>query len=147
MTESVFKRAALRLACLHPADRRWVLRRLPAAERQRLTTLLKELDQLGVEDPGVLLAALAAEEAAVLEKAAMAQDLRHEVLDALPPAWTMAALSLAAPAAQKTYLARFPEARRKPLTAQSPGTLPPLLASALRQRLKDAPTKPEASGA
>ena len=136
MTESIYKRAALRLACLHPADRRWMLRRLPASDRRYLSTLLKELERLGIEDPSLLLAALT-KAAPAQENSAAAEEVDPRLLDRLPPVWTMAALSVSSPAAQETYLQRVSPTRRKTLATQAPGSLPPLLAASLRRRLKD----------
>ncbi len=58
-TPAGLRRAALTLHALGPADREWLLRRLPAQSRQALGQLLAELSELGIPpDDAVIRVAL-----------------------------------------------------------------------------------------
>jgi hypothetical protein len=54
------RRAALVLHALQPGDRRWLMARLDAADRQRLQLLIDELDALGIDVETTDVAALTA---------------------------------------------------------------------------------------
>lgn len=135
MSELTLKRAALRIAGLHPADRRWLLRQLPTTPRRRLTAMIRELDALGIEDPEVFLAALTPSAAPTMD--AVPGDLEFALVDQLPPAWAMAALANESPAVRHAYIERCPEARRNDLASQPWQSLPPRLAATLQRRLRE----------
>lgn len=147
MSESTLRRAALRLAGLHSADRRWLLRQLPATSRRRLTAMIAELDALGIEDPGVFLMALEKSTSTAIE--ATSDVLDYTLLDTLPPAWAMAALANEPPAVRHAYVERCPESRRADLANQQLDAAPPRLAASLQRRLSAASqsTKQIADGA
>jgi hypothetical protein len=54
------RETALRLAALHPADREWMLARLPEGARARLQALLAELDELGFRIDDAAIAGMSA---------------------------------------------------------------------------------------
>lgn len=135
MNDNARKRVALKLTALHPADRRWVLKQLPAIHRRPIVRLIAELKRLGLRDAALIDAALSPSSPEPVESAN--PHALYKVLDELPPAWTMAALSLQSAVFRKGYLLRFPEARQRVLTRAFDGTLPPALAAHLQQRLKE----------
>ncbi len=56
----MLKALALKLACIHPEDRDWILRQLSSAEKVAIQPLLNEIHELGLAaDAGIVNAALA----------------------------------------------------------------------------------------
>lgn len=52
---TALRQGAIRLACLHPDDRRWILESLQIAERDVIQEMLDEIDSLGLAaDPSVV---------------------------------------------------------------------------------------------
>lgn len=59
MEISLLRKLAIRLACIHPEDREWILAQLEIGERQRIDDLLQEINLLGLAaDPSVVSAVM-----------------------------------------------------------------------------------------
>ena len=53
------KAVALKIACIHPNDRKWILNQLSETEQEQLRPLLEEIEQLGLNrDPSTIMKAL-----------------------------------------------------------------------------------------
>lgn len=81
-TASAARQAALLLHAMPHADRVWVLGQLPAGQRSQLSTLVEELQQLGIpQDPGLIDLAVASGQANELQSAPL--PITAEEIDAL----------------------------------------------------------------
>lgn len=57
------KAVALKIACIHPNDRTWILNQLSETEQEQLRPLLEEIEQLRLNrDPSIVMRALKATE-------------------------------------------------------------------------------------
>lgn len=61
MSDVQLRKAAIRLACVHPDDRSWVLSQLSSDERQRLTALIDEAAALGLATDAAVVDAVLSE--------------------------------------------------------------------------------------
>lgn len=126
------KMAVLRLAAAHPADRAWLLARLPAAARARAETLLQELARLGVEDYAPLLQKLQAGQT-VADESAGATHAAGAIYSAVDNPW--AGWLLAHPDALTVeQQIRLEDLAGSSLSAPA-AALPPAMQQALRQLL------------
>lgn len=145
MTPHNLKRAALRLASLGPADRRWILRRLPRGCREPLSSQMAGLLKLTRGDAGLLeeiaadLVKQDAERAIAAIPAPPAMDPMQvrltSMLEGLPPNWVAAVLKAQPAAVRDTYIEGRPDGRREELREALTGLqgeLPPRLAGAIR---------------
>lgn len=143
MSNRRHRTAAMRLAALHPADRRWVLKRLPATQRDILGPLVADLLRAGKRDPLVFIEALeqqSREEASDTTRtfAQLPCNRLHAELDKLPAEWAAAALLGEPPTVLAAYAKECAPLRRDSLldTHSRLNAEPP--AKRLQQVLKDA---------
>ncbi|MEH6541737.1 hypothetical protein [Halopseudomonas sp.] len=61
MSDVQLRKAAIRLACIHPDDRSWVLSQLSSDERKRLTALIDEAAALGLTTDAAVVDAVLSE--------------------------------------------------------------------------------------
>ncbi len=134
MSSPELRRAALFLGSLHTEDRKWLLERLPAGQRQTLAPLLKELRSLGSLDPTVAQQLLGGDmDGTALAEPPSPQHLLRG-LQGLSPAWAARVLRACAPDHVDMYVSQL-----TPVTARIvreefsrlPAKLPPGLARAL----------------
>lgn len=139
MTTSSLRYTALRLVALHPADRDWLLERLPVAEASALRALLAE--------PGIERLARVAHDvepplpAVAPVRAAAAPRLPTDSLDRLDPAWASLWLQAAGGDALDRYLTHATPARAARIAAtagQTGSRLPARLAESLGRWVPDA---------
>ena len=104
------RKAALALASMHPADRRWLLARLPEAWRSALQPLIGEAQRYTTLDAELLQAVLA-DEPTYLAREVPPPDVLIVVLDRLSPAWAARVLAAAAPDHADIYLAACEKSR------------------------------------
>ncbi|HET7369348.1 MAG TPA: hypothetical protein VFK45_00750 [Gammaproteobacteria bacterium] len=103
MNERRYKQAALRLAGLHPADRSWLIKRLPALQRRLLEPLIADALRIGARDAQLLDEAYwqcreaperGSETGPGNSLARLQREDLHAALDELPVEWAAAALLL-----------------------------------------------------
>jgi hypothetical protein len=137
---SGMRKAALALASMHPADRRWVLGRMPDSWRSLLMPLINEAQRYMTLDAELLKAVLA-DEPTYVAREVPPPDVLIVVLDRLSPAWAARILVAVAPDHAEIYLAACVKARgdsvRHELT-RLPSTFPRSLADELARYLSDA---------
>lgn len=134
------RKAALALAVMHPADRRWMLARLPSKWRAALVSLADEAQSYTSLDAELLKAVLA-DEPTSLAREVPPPDVLIVVLDRLSPAWAARVLAAAAPDHTDIYLAACDMSRSQALRHELnrlPGTVPPALANVLGHYLDEA---------
>ncbi|WP_448102727.1 hypothetical protein [Luteibacter jiangsuensis] len=139
MTTSSLRYTALRLVPLHPADRDWLLERLPVAEASALRALLAEpgIERLAcvahdVEPPRPALAPA---------RPTAVPRLPTDSLDRLDPAWASLWLQAAGDDAMDRYLTHATPARAARIAAtagQTGSHLPAKLAESLGRWVPDA---------
>lgn len=66
MSDVQLRKAAIRLACMHPDDRGWVLSQLSSSERKRVTALINEAAALGLAADATVVDAVLSESSGVL---------------------------------------------------------------------------------
>ncbi|RUL72725.1 hypothetical protein [Dyella choica] len=131
------RKAALALATMHPADRRWILGRLPEAWRSALHPLISEAQRYTALDAELLQAVLA-DEPTYLAREVPPPDVLIVLLDRLSPAWAARVLTAAAPDHADIYLAACEKSRAESVRHElnrMPDRFPPSLADALAHYL------------
>jgi len=134
------RKAALALATMHPADRRWMLSRLPADWRSLLLPLIDEAQGYTRLDAELLQAVLA-DEPAYLTREVPPPDVLIVVLDRLSPAWAARVLAATAPDHADIYLAACDKARADSMRhelSRLPTPFPSALADSLARYLDTA---------
>jgi hypothetical protein len=133
------KKAALALATMHPADRRWILAQLPDAWRRVLGPLINEAQAYTALDAELLQAVLA-DEPADLTREVPPPDVLIVVLDRLSTAWAARVLVATAPDHIDIYLAACERHRAESMRhelSRLPKVFPSSLATALARYLDD----------
>lgn len=134
------RKAALALATMHPADRRWVLARLPEAWRGMLNPLVTEAQRYTTLDAELLRAVLA-DEPTYLAREVPPPDVLIVVLDRLSTAWAARVLAAAAPDHAEIYLAACDKSRAESMRhelSRLRDPFPTALANALARYLDTA---------
>lgn len=134
------RKAALALATMHPADRRWVLARLPETWRGLLNPLINEAQRYITLDAELLRAVLA-DEPTYLTREVPPPDVLIVVLDRLSSAWAARVLAAAAPDHADIYLAACDKSRAESVRHELnrlPDPFPTALADALARYLDNA---------
>ncbi|MEI7037466.1 hypothetical protein [Fulvimonas yonginensis] len=132
MSHDGIRQAAVLLASLHPRDRAWMRRRLPAGWWTRLRPLLRQIRALAPADAGVLRDVLHEEPGTRPEPPA--PDVLLAGLDGLSPVWIARMLTACAPDHRDIYLSgRSPsdQVAIERALREVPGSLPPKLAATL----------------
>ncbi|MDE3071441.1 MAG: hypothetical protein KGJ63_01780 [Pseudomonadota bacterium] len=128
------------MASMHPADRRWMLSRMPKTWRSSLAPLIHEAARFASIDADVLQAALdGQDEAPTIDVPTPA--VLIAVLDTLSSHWAACALAAAAADHAEIYLAACDKPRGAAIrraTEQLPNPFPGALAAALARCLHDA---------
>lgn len=140
MTGPGLRKAALALAAMHPADRRWMLARLPAESRSTLDALIVEAQRYTVLDADILQAVLS-DQPAYLMREVPPPDVLIVVLDRLSVAWAARILRAAAQDHAEIYLAACVKHRADAIRqemARLPETFPRAMADALGRHLSEA---------
>lgn len=148
MNSAGTRKAALALATMHPADRRWILAKLPEALRSTLNLLITEAQRYTMLDAELLQAVLA-DEPAHLTREVPPPDVLIVVLDRLSPAWAARVLAAAAPDHAEIYLAACDKIRAESIRyelSRLPKSFPAGLANALAHYLDDAAQSGRAVG-
>lgn len=131
------RKAALALATMHPADRRWILSRLPADWRSALQPLINEAQGYTNLDAELLQAVLA-DEPTYLTREVPPPDVLIVMLDRLSPAWAARVLAAAAPDHADIYLAACDKLRADSVRhelSRLPTPFPAALADSLARYL------------
>jgi hypothetical protein len=134
------RKAALALATMHPADRRWILARLPEAWRSALHPLVNEAQRYTTLDAELLQAVLA-DEPTYLTREVPPPDVLIVALDRLSPPWAARVLAAAAPDHADIYLAACDKVRADSVRhelARMPHPFPSALADSLARCLDSA---------
>ena len=134
------RKAALALAAMHPADRRWMLARLPGSVRDKLQALTNEAHDYAALDTELLQAVLA-DEPTYLAREVPPPHLLIVVLDRLSAGWAARVLAAAAPDHAEIYLAACEKSRAESVRYELdrlPRPVPRKLADALARYLDDA---------
>jgi hypothetical protein len=134
------RKAALALATMHPADRRWILARLPEAWRTLLHPLINEAQRYTALDAELLQAVLA-DEPTYLTREVPPPDVLIVVLDRLSPVWAARVLAAAAPDHADIYLAACDKTRADTVRHElnrMPNPFPSALADSLARYLDSA---------
>jgi hypothetical protein len=134
------RKAALALATMHPADRRWILARLPEAWRSVLNPLINEAQRYTTLDAELLQAVLA-DEPTYLTREVPPPDVLIVMLDRLSPAWAARVLAAAAPDHADIYLASCDKTRADSVRHElnrMPDPFPSALADSLARYLDGA---------
>lgn len=137
MNPAGVRKAALALATMHPADRRWVLARLPEAWRGALQPLVHEAQRYTALDAELLQAVLG-DEPTYLARDVPPPDVLIVVLDRLPAAWAARVLAAAAPDHADIYLAACEKTRADAVRyelGRMPDPFPSALADSLARYL------------
>lgn len=148
MQTNHLKLSALKLAATHPADRRWLLARLPRPLRIRLRQYLKELTRIAgtdyrlyaevctaVEQSRTELSELSAQDIQIPSVIDLPKDDFTSVLQTLPPVWVAAALKVCPNGQPERYLDNCDDSRRAEIATALEGmgeTLPVQLGDAIR---------------
>lgn len=131
------RKAALALAAMHSADRRWMLGKLPGAARGALDALVDEAKRHTVLDADLLRAVLA-DEPVHLARDLPPPDVLIVILDRLSAAWTARILAATAMDHAEIYLSACAPLRAKAIRdemSRLPPRFPPSLADALSAHL------------
>ncbi|GLQ92751.1 hypothetical protein [Dyella acidisoli] len=142
------RKAALALATMHPADRRWILSRLPADWRNTLQPLINEAQSYTNLDAELLQAVLA-DEPTYLAREVPPPDVLIVMLDRLSPAWAARVLAAAAPDHADIYLAACDKSRADSVRhelGRLPTPFPTALADSLARYLDTATQAGRATG-
>lgn len=134
------RKAALALATMHPADRRWILARLPEAWRSALQPLVHEAQSYTNLDAELLQAVLA-DEPTYLTREVPPPDVLIVMLDRLSAAWAARVLAAAAPDHADIYLAACDKSRAESVRHELhrlPKPFPSALADSLARYLDTA---------
>lgn len=134
------RKAALALATMHPADRHWMLARLPEAWRRALQPLVREAQSYTTLDTELLQAVLA-DEPTYLAREVPPPDVLIVLLDRLSAAWAARVLAAAAPDHADIYLAACEKSRAESMRHElnrMPKPFPPSLADTLARYLDSA---------
>ncbi|MFC5743555.1 hypothetical protein [Dyella tabacisoli] len=137
------RKAALAMASMHPADRRWMLARMPPAWRAALNPLLKEAQRFATMDISLLKSALSSEETSSPVEVPT-PDVLIAVLDGLGSTWVARLLMAAAADHAEIYLATCAKQRAESIRREMaglPATFPAALADAMARYLSDAGRK------
>lgn len=143
------RKAALALATMHPADRRWILARMPEIWRSALHPLIQEAQRYTVLDTELLQAVLA-DEPTYLAREVPPPDVLIVVLDRLSPAWAARVLAAAAPDHVDIYLAACERSRAESVRNElhrMPDPFPSSMADALARYLDAAAQSGRSIGA
>ncbi|GGA15747.1 hypothetical protein [Dyella caseinilytica] len=149
MNSAGTRKAALALATMHPADRRWVLARLPEAWRSALNPLINEAQRYTTLDAELLQAVLA-DEPTYLAREVPPPDVLIVVLDRLSPPWAARVLAAAAPDHADIYLAACEKTRAHAVRhelSRMPDPFPSALADSLARYLDSAAPSARAGAA
>lgn len=148
MKDVGMRKAALALAAMHPADRRWMLGKLPERAREALAALIDEARQHTVLDADILHAVLT-EEPVHLARELPPPDVLIVVLDRLSVVWAARVLRAAAMDHAEIYLSTCAPLRAKAIRdemSRLPAHFPPALADALSAYLSEAGLEIRAAG-
>ncbi|MBE1162738.1 hypothetical protein [Dyella acidiphila] len=140
MNQAGTRKAALALATMHAADRRWILARLPEAWRSALQPLIGEAQRYTALDAELLRAVLG-DEPTYLAREVPPPDVLIVVLDRLSPAWAARVLAAAAPDHAEIYLAACERLRADAVRHELqrlPDPFPSALADTLARHLDQA---------
>lgn len=143
------RKAALALATMHPADRQWILSRMPENWRRALQPLVREAQSYTALDTELLQAVLA-DEPTYLAREVPPPDVLIVILDRLSPAWAARVLAAAAPDHADIYLAACEKSRAESVRhelSRMPKSFPPSLADVLARHLDTATQSGRAVGA
>ncbi|HEY9131836.1 MAG TPA: hypothetical protein VIM98_08790 [Dyella sp.] len=148
MNVAGMRKAALALASMHPADRRWLLARLPVASRAALQPLVLEAQRYTALDNDILQAVLS-DETARLAPELPPPDLLIVVLDRLSTPWAARILRGVAQDHAEIYLASCAKSRAEAIRqdmSRLPAAFPRALSDALARYLADAAGAARAEG-
>ena len=140
MTGPGLRKAALALAAMHPADRRWMLSRLPAESRPILDALIVEARRYTVLDADILQAVLS-DQPTYLMREIPPPDVLIVVLDRLSAPWAARILHAVAQDHAEIYLAACVKHRADAIRqemARLPENFPRAMADALGRHLSQA---------
>lgn len=130
---TALRQGAIRLACIHPDDQRWILDNLQLSEREQVEALLEEISLLGLaSDPNIVDAILRE------EPASRRQGSLRSLDESAHPFW-LALGVMAVPEGQRSdYLERWrgKAGMSKWSSAFSSETLPPALVQQLSGLLR-----------
>ncbi|MDE2342016.1 MAG: hypothetical protein KGL63_01265 [Betaproteobacteria bacterium] len=137
MSARGLRQAAVALAAMHSADRRWILGQLPPSQARALMDLLHDVESMGPVPTEWLRDALASP--LVADFVPPTPSILIHVLDGLSPTWAARMLKAAAPDHFEIYLAAC-ETRRaqavKTAIESQQEPLPQALAQALLHELR-----------
>jgi hypothetical protein len=134
------RRAALIMAAMHPADRRWMLSQMPRAWRPALMPLIAEAQVHAAMDPELLRAALDDKREASVHDLPT-PDVLIVVLDRLAGPWVARILAAAAPDHAEMYLSTCEVERGRAIRremADLPTLFPAAMAGSLVRYLAEA---------
>jgi len=139
MKAAGMRKAALALAAMHPADRRWMLGKLPGTARGALGALIDEARQHTVLDEDLLRTVLA-DEPVHLVKELPPPDVLIVVLDRLSVAWAARVLAATAMDHAEIYLSACAPLRAKAIRdemSRLPTRIPSAMADVLSAYLSE----------
>jgi len=131
------RNAALALAAMHPADRRWMLARLPAGSRSMLAPLIVEAQRFASLDAGLVREVLAEQDGHRVADVPT-PDILIAVLQRLSSQWAARVLVAAVPDHAELYLATCDKVRGASIRremARLPNPFPAALASSMSRYL------------
>jgi hypothetical protein len=140
MSSVELRKAALALAAMHPADRRWMLAKLPATSRLALDPLIAEARRYTTLDSDTLQAVLS-DQPAYLMHEIPPPDVLIVVLDRLSAAWAARILHAVAQDHAEIYLAACATPRAEAVRqemARLPQAFPRAMAESLGEYLTEA---------
>ena len=143
------RKAALALASMHPADRRWMLAHMPPAWRPPLSALISEAQTHVSIDPELLQTALA-DEHEQFEHDLPTPDILIVLLDRLASHWVARVLVAVVPDHAEIYLATCDKNRGEAIRREMmrlPNPFPASLAHAMACYLGEAGHAVRSSGA
>jgi hypothetical protein len=135
MSSVELRKAALALAAMHPADRRWMLAKLPSTSRSALDPLIAEARRYTTLDSDTLQAVLS-DQPAYLVNEIPPPDVLIVVLDRLSAAWAARILHAVAQDHAEIYLAACARLRADAVR-QEMGRLPEKFPRAMAESLGD----------
>ncbi|HEX7814758.1 hypothetical protein [Dyella sp.] len=148
MSVTGLRKVALALAAMHPADRRWMLSRLPVDARASLQPLMREAERYTALDADILQAVLS-DDGARLAPELPTPDMLIVVLDRLSVAWAARILQAVAQDHAEIYLTACARSRADAIRldmSHLPATFPRGQADMLARYLADAAMAVRAEG-
>jgi hypothetical protein len=132
------RKAALLLASLRPVDRRWLLARLPHAQRDRMRRLVAQLEATSLPVAALVGSLLADEAPEVAQHAAFEIERLGTLVRTLPPAWASRVLAAWGGFDARYCLSLLDAGESAAVSAETAraGELPKTFADALRAEVR-----------